>query len=65
MLFSGTVGRRQPASGLMWLMIARDSAGADEAWIREAYETAFNEATETERAAAIELLKRHIQDRPY
>jgi hypothetical protein len=45
--------------------MARDSAGADEAWIKEAYEAAFNEATEAERAAALDLLKRYMRDRPF
>jgi exopolysaccharide production negative regulator len=65
LLFSGTVGPRQPAFGLMWLTMALDGAGADEPWIREAYEAAFNEATEAERAAALELLKRHMNNRPF
>ena len=59
------MGPRQPAFGLMWLTMARDSAGADEAWIKEAYEAAFNEATEAERAAALELLKRYMHNRPF
>jgi TPR repeat protein len=65
LLFSGTIGPRRPAFGLMWLMMALDGAGADEAWIRNAYETAFNEATDSERSAALELLKRYMHDRRF
>jgi uncharacterized protein len=65
LLFSGSAGPRQPAFGLMWLTIARDSAGPDETWINDAYQTAFDEASQPERAAALDLLQRYLRRRPY
>ena len=65
LLFSGSVGPRRPAFGLMWLTIAQDSAGPDEAWIKDAYQTAFAEASEQERATAFDLLQRFMRRRPY
>jgi TPR repeat protein len=41
MLFNGERLPRQPARGLMWLTLARDSAGQDEAWIKESYNKAI------------------------
>ena len=65
LLFSGNAGLRQAAPGLMWLIIARDSASPDETWIADAYETAFRQASTTDRAAALLLLERYLHARPY
>ena len=40
MLFNGDQLPRQAARGLMWLTLARDSAGPDETWIKESYNRA-------------------------
>jgi hypothetical protein len=35
MLYNGDRLPRQAARGLMWLTLARDSAGSDETWIKD------------------------------
>jgi TPR repeat protein len=65
MLFNGGEVPRQAAPGLMWLTLARDAAGPDDAWISEAYEAAFSAANETDRAAALQLLELHLRGRTY
>jgi TPR repeat protein len=62
-LFKGEHGVRQPASGLMWLTIACDGPGGKVAWIAELRETAFRQASERERAAALAMLERWVQGR--
>jgi hypothetical protein len=58
MLFKGDHVPRQAARGLMWLTLARDSAGPDEAWITELYDAAFKQATAEEQKQAFVLLER-------
>ena len=45
------------ASGLMWLTIACDGPGAKVHWIAELRETAFQQASDDERALALILLR--------
>ena len=62
-LFQGEVGRRQPASGLMWLIIAFDGPGANVPWIAELHEAAFKQASEKERDQARVMLERWVEGR--
>lgn len=59
-LFKGEHGERQPASGLMWLTIACDGPGGSVPWISELRENAMKQASEQERAAALQLLERWV-----
>jgi TPR repeat protein len=61
MLFAGDKLPRQAARGLMWLTLARDSAGTDEAWIKESYNRAFAKASDDERASALKMLELWVQ----
>jgi uncharacterized protein len=67
MLFAGDHVPRQAARGLMWLTLAKDnakdSAVADQAWIARLYDSAFQQATEDERALALVYLKRWLETR--
>jgi TPR repeat protein len=63
MLFYGQSLPKQAARGLMWLTLARDGAGAGDAWIKEAYATAISKASEDDRAMALKLLERWVQGR--
>jgi hypothetical protein len=67
MLFAGDHVPRQAARGLMWLTLAKDSAkdgvGTDQAWINRLYDSAFQQATEDERALALVYLKRWLETR--
>jgi exopolysaccharide production negative regulator len=67
MLFAGDHVPRQAARGLMWLTLAKDnakdSAGNDQAWINRLYDSAFQQATEDEKAMAAMYLKRWLQTR--
>ena len=67
MLFAGDHVPRQAARGLMWLTLAKDNAkdGAvtDQAWINRLYDSAFQQATEDERALALVYLKRWLETR--
>jgi TPR repeat protein len=63
MLFKGEHLPRQAARGLMWLTLARESASAEEAWIHEVHESAFKQATDDERAMAVEYLERWVKGR--
>jgi TPR repeat protein len=58
MLFKGDQVPRDAAAGLMWLTLARDSAGPDDAWITELYDAAFKQATADEQAKAFVRLGR-------
>ena len=61
LLFKGNAHvPRQPARGLMWLTLARDSAGPDETWINELYDAAFKQATADEQALAFVFLERWL-----
>jgi uncharacterized protein len=61
MLFNGDRLPRQPARGLMWLTLARDSAGTDEIWIKESYNRAFAKASDDDRAMALQMLEHWVQ----
>jgi TPR repeat protein len=63
MLFNGTNLQRQAARGLMWLTLARDSATADEVWIKDSYNAALANASENDRAMALQMLERWVQGR--
>ena len=63
MLFKGEDVPRQAARGLMWLTLARDSAGSNELWISDLYDAAFQQATQEERALALTYLERWIKSR--
>ena len=64
MLFSGENVPRQAARGLMWLTLAKDNAAtAEQVWIGKLYDSAFQQATEDERALAAVLLKRWLETR--
>ncbi len=61
MLFNGDRLPPQRARGLMWLTLARDSATADETWIKESYDRAIAKASEDDRAMALQMLKDWLQ----
>src|SRR4051795_3562351 len=63
MLFNGDQLPRQAARGLMWLTLARDSASADETWIRESYNRAITKASDDDRAMALQMLEHWVQGR--
>ncbi|WP_213772469.1 tetratricopeptide repeat protein [Bradyrhizobium sp. dw_78] len=63
MLFNGDQLPRQAARGLMWLTLARDSAGPDETWIKESYNKAITKASDDDRAMALEMLEHWVQGR--
>ena len=63
MLFNGDRLPRQAARGLMWLTLACDSATADEAWIKDSYNKAVANATEDDRAMAVQMLEHWVQGR--
>ena len=64
MLFTGDDVPRQAARGLMWLTLAKDARGAtDQAWIAELYDSAFQQATDDERALALVYLERWLRKR--
>ena len=46
LLFNGYRLPRETARGPMWLTLARDSAAADETWIKESYDRAIAKASE-------------------
>ncbi|MBA2402371.1 MAG: sel1 repeat family protein, partial [Bradyrhizobium sp.] len=48
---------------LMWLTLARDSATADEVWIKESYNRAITKASEDDRAMALQMLEHWVQGR--
>ena len=57
MLFNGDRLPPQRARGLMWLTLARDSAGTDETWIKGGYTPAFAKASEDDRPLFLEMLE--------
>jgi uncharacterized protein len=63
MLFNGDQMPPQRARGLMWLTLARDSAGADEVWIKESYNRAIAKASEGDRAMALQMLEHWVKGR--
>jgi len=64
MLFTGEQVSRQAARGLAWLIIAKDGAGADEAWITDMYSNAIAQANDNERAMAHKYLEDWLKRRP-
>jgi uncharacterized protein len=63
MLFNGDQLPRQAARGLMWLTLARDSATADENWIKDSYNKAIAKASDEDRAMALQMLEHWVQGR--
>ena len=63
MLFNGDRLPRQAARGLMWLTLARDSAGPDEVWIKEGYNRAVAKASDDDRAMALQMLEQWVRGR--
>src|SRR6266700_2811117 len=63
MLFNGDRLPRQAARGLMWLTLARDSAGTDETWIKENYNRALAKASDDDRAMCLQMLEQWVQGR--
>ncbi len=63
MLFKGDQVSRQAALGLFWLIVAKDAAGPDEAWITDMYTSALAQADETERAMAHKYLEDWLKNR--
>jgi hypothetical protein len=61
MLFNGDQLPRQAARGLMWLMLARDSATPDETWIRDSYNKAVAKASDDDRAMALQMVERWVR----
>jgi len=59
-LFKGENVPRQRPLGLMWLTLASDGSGGQVAWITEARESAFKDASEDERELALALIERRI-----
>lgn len=63
MLFNGDQLPRQTARGLMWLMLARDSAAPEETWIRDSYNKAVAKASDDDRTMALQMVERWVQGR--
>ena len=63
MLFNGDRIPPQRARGLMWLTLACENAGPDEAWIKDNYNRAIASASETDRAMALQMLEHWVQGR--
>ena len=63
MLFNGEQMPPQKARGLMWLTLARDSAGPEETWIKESYNRAIAKANDNDRAMALQMLEHWVQGR--
>jgi TPR repeat protein len=63
MLFRGKEVSRQPARGLFWLIMAKDGAGPDEAWISDMYSAALAQANDNERAIAHKYLEDWLKKR--
>jgi len=47
----------------MWLTLGRDCAGVDETWAKPVYDSAFNDASDDERALALVYLKDWLKGR--
>jgi uncharacterized protein len=62
MLFNGDQLPKQSARGLMWLMLARDSATPDETWIRDSYNKAVAKASDDDRTMALQMVERWVRD---
>jgi hypothetical protein len=64
MLFKGREVPRQAARGLFWLIVAKDGASTDEAWISDVYMAALAQANENDRALAHKYLEDWLKRRP-
>jgi exopolysaccharide production negative regulator len=65
MLFNGDRLPREAARGLMWLTLARDNASPDETWIKQSYKRAFTQASDNDRAMALQMLEHWVKGRRY
>lgn len=65
MLFNGDRLPREAARGLMWLTLARDNASPGETWIKQSYKRAFAQASDTDRAMALQMLEHWVKGRRY
>jgi TPR repeat protein len=63
MLFKGEGVPRQAAKGLAWLTVAKEGAGPEDAWIAEAYRSAFAQASQDEQAMAYRFLEDLVRQR--
>jgi TPR repeat protein len=63
MLFNGDRIPPQRARGLMWLTLASENAGPDEAWIKDIYNRAVASASDNDRAMALQMLEHWVQGR--
>jgi TPR repeat protein len=63
MLFQGQAVPRQAARGLMWLTLGKDCAGTDEGWVKPLYDSAFQRASDDERAMALVYLEDWLRSR--
>jgi TPR repeat protein len=63
MLFNGDRIPAQRARGLMWLTLACENAGPDEAWIKDNYNRAIASASDNDRAMALQMLEHWVQGR--
>jgi len=63
MMFNGDRMQRQAERGLMWLTLARDGAGPNDAWISDVYNSALKRASEDDRAMALQMLEHWLQGR--
>lgn len=62
-LFKGQYVPRQAARGLMWLMLGKDCAGTDEAWVKPLYDNAVHRASDDEEAMALVYLQDWLKGR--
>jgi TPR repeat protein len=62
-LFNGEYGPRQRPTGLMWLTLARDGSAGKQPWITEYHDTAFKQASDGERARALNMIERWLEGR--
>src|SRR5258707_3562838 len=63
MLVKGDDGSRQAALGLFWLIVAKDAARPDEAWITDMYTTAVAQANGSDSAMARKYLEDWMKSR--
>jgi exopolysaccharide production negative regulator len=56
MLFKGDQVAREGARGLFWLTVAKEAAGPDEGWMTDMYDSAFAQASDSEKALAHKYL---------
>ena len=63
MLFKGDQVARQPARGLFWLTVAKQTAGPDEGWIAKMHASFVAQATDDDKALAHEYLMDWVKTR--